>query len=174
MIKFNSCSVDKALQLPDDLELYRVSAATETLIRGINRLGELAKPHSFVYSSAYLMKFERKISDGYSHTLRVDDERPVEEISRWQIFGTINNRIANVVVEGTFYTSETNRSGHNEYLMNGKKLNHKPEYGGVTLDDIWQDNKKYEKFLNAQVISISPGWTEVKTLKSEVVDDNKD
>jgi hypothetical protein len=121
----------------------RVADATEALLKTITVLDNLAKPKQFVLSHADLLQFEQKPSMRSRHTIMVDGYTPVEEIVKWQVTGKIGERFVNVVVYHLFHTFKGNRSGNGEYFINGKTTK-KPEYGGITLEDIWDDNHKWD------------------------------
>lgn len=128
-----------------DLTKERVCDATESLLKAITILDDLAKPKQFNLSSAQLLQFDRIPSNGSRHHVRVEGEKPIDEIVGWQIYGHIgdSDRIINCKVYHIFHTQEDNRSGSGEFFINGK-TDCKPEYGGITLDDIWQDANKWE------------------------------
>lgn len=134
----------------------RVADATEALLKTITILDELAKPKQFNLSSANLCRFDQLPSNGSRHSVRVQDDILVDEIVKWQVYGNIGGRIVNVVVYHLFHTHKDNRSGSGEFFINGK-TDRKPEYGGITLDDVWQDNDKWKyelEFLkSAEVIA---------------------
>jgi len=123
----------------DDQLHERVTDSAESLLRAISRIERLAERKQFVLIDATLVRFDRLPANGRSHNLRVVGDRPVVETHAWQIYGTIQGRFINAVSVYRFYTHEDNRSGHGESHLNGKDQSLKPQYGGVTLDDLWQD-----------------------------------
>ena len=147
MIKLGFCSVDAPYELrgKDDSIYDRVAGATETVFRTLRVLEDFAKPKAFTFHDASLIAFTVKPASGFQHHVRVEGYTPIDEIDRWQIFGSIGDRTVNVVAEHIFHTHKDNRSGSGEYFINGKPLM-KPEFGGVTLDDIWQDSEKWKPY----------------------------
>ena len=123
----------------DDQLHKRVAGSAESLLRAVSRIEDLAGRKQFVLTSATLVRFDRLPSNGRGHELHVVGDKPVVETHAWQIYGRIQDRIINAVSLYRFYTHEDNRSGHGESSLNGKSQSLKPEYGGVTLDDLWQD-----------------------------------
>ena len=124
----------------DDQLHKRVAGSAESLLRAVSRIEDLAGLKQFVFTSATLVRFDRNPTDGHGRKPRTVAEKTiVVETHAWQIYGSIQGRIINAVSLYRFYTHEDNRSGHGESSLNGKSQSLKPEYGGVTLDDLWQD-----------------------------------
>lgn len=123
----------------------RVSDSAEALLKTIGILDDLAKPKHFNLHNMALKQFDQLPSDESRHYVRVTcpKETPVDEIVCWQVYGDIGGRIVNVVAYHVFHTYINDRTGSGEYFINGK-TDCKPERGGVTLDDIWQDNDKWK------------------------------
>lgn len=121
----------------------RVCDATESLLKTISILDDLAKPKNFKMGSTNLIRFDQLPSNGNRHSVSVMGDIPIDEIVQWQVYGNIGDKIVNVVVYHIFHTHKENRSGGGEYFINGKK-DCKPEFGGITLDDVWQDNNKWQ------------------------------
>lgn len=147
MAKLQSASIRTALnmELDHNITMLQVAGATHTLIKALHVIDSLVVPKRFILNSAYLRRFEA-VDKGFSnHSLRVDGDNPIDEISEWQVVGTAGDRIVNVIAYGVFHTHQNNRSGGYEYLFNGKPFN-RPEYGGVTVDDIWQESGLYQQF----------------------------
>ena len=117
----------------------RVASSAECLLRSIGTIERLAGRKHFILNSCHLLRFDRSPTDGRGHQLHVDGDTPIVETCAWQIYGSVQGRIINAVSEYRFFTHEGNRSGHGESYLNGKEQSLKPEYGGVTLDDLWQD-----------------------------------
>ena len=133
----------------DDQLHKRVAGSAESLLRSIARIEALAERKQFTLTSCSLLRFDRQPSNGYGHELHVVGDRPIVETHVWQIYGTIQGRIINAVSEYRFYTHEENRSGHGEAYLNGKARSLKPEYGGVVLDDLWQDANLWQEVREA-------------------------
>ena len=129
---FTSSAIDGQLH-------KRVADSAEALLHSIGKIERLAGRRQFVLVSCQLLRFTRMTADGHSHKVCVHGDKPVVETHIWQIHGRIQGRIINAISEYRFYTHEDNLSGHGESLLNGKDHSLKPEYGGVTLDDLWQD-----------------------------------
>lgn len=155
MANLRSASVREAMNmgLGKDINLIQVAGATETLLKGINIIDYLVKPKKFSLTSAYLRCFESKDNGFSNHRVKVMDDNPVDEISEWQIIGTVREHIVNIVVRGIFHTHQHNRSGNHEFTINGKP-DFRPEYGGITVDDIWQESGIYKQFSEASSIGI--------------------
>ena len=122
----------------DDQLHKRVALSAESLLRSVERIEALAGRKQFVLTNCRLLRFDRTPTNGRGHQLRVVGDKPIIETHVWEIYGNIQGRIVNVISEYRFYTHEGNRSGHGEARLNGKDRSLKPEYGGVTIDDLWQ------------------------------------
>jgi len=155
MANLRSASVREALNLGLDhnTEILRVVGATNTLLRAIHMIDSLVAPKHFRLTGAYLRQFEA-VDKGFDrHSMRVVGDKPIDEISEWQVIGTVGDRIVNVIAYGVFHTHQKNRSGNYEYIFNGKP-HFRPEYGGITIDDIWQETGLYKNFNKANPTSI--------------------
>lgn len=146
MAKLQSASVREALNLGLDhnATILRVAGATETLIKAIHVIDSLVAPKRFSLTGAYLRCFETQDNGFARHSVKCEGDEPTDEISEWQVIGTVGDRIVNLIARGVFHTHKNNRSGNHEYLFNGKP-NYRPEYGGVTIDDIWQESGLYKQ-----------------------------
>ncbi len=155
MANLRSASVREALNMRHDHNtvLLQVVGATKTLLEAINIIDSLVAPKRFNLRDADLRVFEAKDNGFANHSIRVEGESPIDEISEWQIIGTVGDRIVNIVARGVFHTHQHDRSGNRELTINGKP-NYKPEYGGINIDDIWQETGEYEKFTNASSLTI--------------------
>jgi len=140
----------------DDQLHKRVTGSAESLLRAVSRIEDLAGRKQFVFTSATLVRFDRQPSNGHGHEFHVAGDRPVVETHVWQIYGTIQGRVINAVSEYRFYTHEDDRSGSGKALLNGKDPSLKPEYGGVTLDDLWQDADLWRGAREAALQGSSP------------------
>ena len=155
MANLQSASIREALNLglDKDTTVLRVAGATNTLIRAIHMVDSLVAPKRFKLTGAYLRKFETQ-NNGFSrHALRCVGDEPIDEVSEWQVIGTVGDRIVNVIAQGVFHTHQHDRSGSYEYIFNGKP-HHRPEYGGITIDDIWQESGLYKQADKANPIGI--------------------
>jgi len=118
-----------------------------TFMRTLDRLSHFAEPKNFVFLGATLIEAQQIPSDESRHTVRniwpVDT--PVDEVIRIQVHGRIGNRTVNVVARYTFHTYLNNRSGSEEFRINGKDAWLREDLGGLELEDIWQDNNKWMK-----------------------------
>jgi len=164
MANLRSVSTREALNIGEDITRKRVAGATDTLLRAINVIDSLVKPKHFKLTGAYLRHFEVTENGASNHYLRVVDDTPIDEISEWQVIGTVGERIVNVIAQGIFHTHKNNRSGNYEYTFNGKP-HYRPEYGGITVDDIWQETGLYKQFFNASAIGIIKQNRKGKTVK---------
>lgn len=155
MANLKSASVREALNLNLDhnLTILQVAGATNTLLKAIHMIDSLVAPKRFNLSGAYLRRFETQDNGFSRHSLRVVDDSPIDEISEWQVVGTVGDRIVNVIAQGIFHTHRSNRSGNHEYIFNGKP-HHRPEYGGITIDDIWQEAGLYKNYGKASAIGM--------------------
>ena len=132
----------------------QVVDSAEVLLKCCEYLSRLVSPKTFRFSSFALLKFERTPTDGSKHGMRImlggdDNYLPtVDETIVWQVFGYVGNvkdrRTVNVIIRHILHTFKGDRSGTGETFINGKPL-WKPEYGGLTVDDIWQDTELYKK-----------------------------
>ncbi len=156
---FSDAKASSKLDKKEDAIYNRVCEATKCVLEALEILGNFARPKSFTFHGATLLAFEREASV-YSERERwmhIDGDTPVTETVCWQILGTIDNRVVNVVVQNTFYTFKDNRSGNWEFRLNGKR-HVRPQDGGFTIDDIWQDTGTWEKFVdNPQGLHIFNG-----------------
>jgi len=153
MANLSSASVREALNIGEDIIRKRVAEATDTLLKATNKIDYLVAPKHFKLTGAYLRQFEVQGNGFANHSLRVEGDCPIDEISEWQIIGTVGDRIVNVIAKGIFHTHKNNRSGGHEFIFNGKP-NYRPEYGGATIDDIWQETGIYRNFPNANAIGM--------------------
>jgi len=153
MAKLHSFGV-QATPSTKDIELIRVAQASKSLIEGIQVIDSLAKPKQFNLSSAYLRRFDVEHNGKRNHSIYCTDDVPIDEITEWQITGTVGDRIINAIVKYIFHTHENNRSGSGEFIINGKPYI-KPEYGGITLEDIYQESELYKQYDNTQSLGIS-------------------
>jgi len=71
-------------------------------------------------------------------------DEPIDETYTWQVTGAISERIVNVVSEYIFHTYKHNRSGNGEWHINSKDAWLREDMGGLSIDDIWQDNDKWK------------------------------
>ncbi len=133
-IKFRAISVSESLNRKHNDIDVRVAEATGVLLQAIDTISRLAKPKNLTVTGCYLRRFEQVTSDESMHTIR---------IAEWQILATIQNRVVNVIAHGVFH------SGGRSLFINGKSIYIRPELGGVSLDDIWQDSNKWKEFYNA-------------------------
>ena len=145
MANLRSASVREALNIGEDVTRKRVSEATDTLLKAINKIDYLVAPKHFKLTGAYLRQFEVQENGSRNHSLRVEGDCPIDEISEWQVIGTVGERIVNVIARGIFHTHKNNRSGGHEFIFNGKP-DYLPEYGGATIEDIWQETGIYKNF----------------------------
>jgi hypothetical protein len=128
-----------------DINVIRTAQSAKVLINGIETIERLVKPKKFNLSYATLLKSE-VIHNGFNnHSVVVFADIPIDEIDVWQISGTVQDKIINVVVEHVFHTHEQNRSGSGETTINGKDSSLKVEYGGVSLADIYQESGLYKQ-----------------------------
>lgn len=164
MANLRSVSTREALNIGEDITRKRVAGATDTLLRVINVIDSLVKPKHFKLTGAYLRRFETADNGFSNHHLRVVDDTPIDEISEWQVIGTVGERIVNIIAKGVFHTHQNNRSGNYEYTFNGKP-NYRPEYGGITINDIWQETGLYKQFFKASATSIIKQNYKGKTIK---------
>lgn len=153
MAKLQSVSVRESLNQPHEVLDMRVAGATATLLKALHAIDSLVKPKRFELHGAYLRRFEAKDNGFSRHSMRCVGDLPIDEISEWQITGTVGERIVNVIVQGVFHTHQQNRSGNHEFTLNGKP-NYRPEYGGITIDDIWQESGLYKNFDKASSLGI--------------------
>jgi len=156
MANLKRASVREALNmgLGGNTEILQTVGATSTLIKALHMIDSLVAPKHFCLIGAYLRRFEA-VDNGFSrHSLKIEGEKPIDEISEWQVVGTAGDRIVNVIALGVFHTHQHNRSGNHEYSFNGKPYL-RPEYGGITRDDIWQESGLYKQFNGASPIGIS-------------------
>jgi len=151
--------------LESDTTNLRLAHATRTLLEAIRILDWLVKPKHFVFSDAKLREFSRISVDGSQHHLRAVDDEPIDETAEWQVFGQVGDRIVNVIARSTFHTHAENRSGSTDFFVNGKPYM-KPEYGGVTVDDIWQAAGLHKQFDGATTLGISIQNRRGKTIKA--------
>lgn len=153
MANLRSTNVKEALNIGEDVVRKRVAGATGTLLQAINKIDYLVAPKHFKLTGAYLRQFEVQENGSRHHSLRVEEDCPIDEVSEWQIIGTVGERIVNVIAKGIFHTYKNNRSGGHEFTFNGKP-DHRPEYGGATIDDIWQESGLYKQFFKASATGI--------------------
>ena len=166
MANLQSSSVRVASNMGHDgnTEILRVADSAATLIKAIHMIDSLVAPKRFHLTGAYLRRFEA-VDNGFAHhSLRVEGDKPIDEISEWQVVGTVGDRIVNVIAFGVFHTHQHNRSGNREYSFNGKPYL-RPEYGGITIDDIWQESGLYKQFNGANPIGIFTQNRRGKTIK---------
>jgi len=164
MANLRSVSVREALNIGEDVVRKRVAEATDTLLKATNKIDYLVAPKHFKLTGAYLRQFEVQENGFRNHALRVEGDCPIDEVSEWQIIGTVGGRIVNVIAKGIFHTHKNNRSGGHEFIFNGKP-NYRPEYGGATIDDIWQETGLYKQFFKASVAGIIKQNRKGKTIK---------
>ena len=164
MANLGNVSTREALNIGEDITRKRVAGATDTLLRAINVIDSLVMPKHFSLTGAYLRQFEAADNGFSRHSLRVVDDTPIDEISEWQVIGTVGERIVNVIAKGIFHTHRNNRSGNYEYTFNGKP-HYRPEYGGITIDDIWQESGLYKQFFKASATGIIKQNRQGKTIK---------
>lgn len=153
MANLRSASVREALNIGKDINRIRVADATGALLQAINKIDYLVAPKRFNLKGAYLRQFEVQENGCSSHSLIVEDDVPIDEVSEWQIVGTVGDRIVNVIAKGIFHTHKENRSGNHELFFNGKP-NFRPEFGGATLEDIWQESGIYKNFEGANALGL--------------------
>ena len=153
MANLRSASVREALNIGKDIDRIRVAEATGTLLQAINKIDYLVAPKRFNLTGAYLRHFEVQENGFANHSMRVEGDSPIDEISEWQIVGTVGDRIVNVIARGIFHTHKENHSGNHELIFNGKP-NYRPEYGGATVDDIWQESGIYKIYDKANAIGM--------------------
>lgn len=153
MANLRSSNVREALNIGEDVVRKRVAGATGTLLQAINKIDYLVAPKRFKLTGAYLRQFEVQENGFTNHSLMVEGDCPIDEVSEWQIIGTVGDRIVNVIAKGIFHTHKNNRSGGREFIFNGKPA-YRPEYGGATIDDIWQESGLYKNFPNASPTGI--------------------
>ena len=153
MASLRSASVREALNIGKDIGRIRVAEATGALLQAINKIDYLVAPKRFNLTGAYLRRFEVQENGFTNHAMRVEGDSPIDEISEWQIIGTVGDRIVNVIAGGIFHTHKENRSGNHEFIFNGKP-DFRPEYGGATIDDIWQESEHYKNYDKANAIGM--------------------
>jgi len=153
MANLRSASIREALNIGEDINRKRVAEATNTLLQAINKIDYLVAPKQFKLTGAYLRRFEVEEKGFANHAVRIIGDSPIDEISEWQIIGTVGDRIVNVIAQGIFHTHKENRSGNHEFTFNGKP-NYRPECGGTTIDDIWQESGIYKNYDKANATSI--------------------
>lgn len=154
MAHLRSVTVREALNLDKDLSRIRAADATGTLLQAINKIDYLVAPKRFNLTGAYLRHFEVQENGFTNHSMRVEGDSAIDEISEWQIIGTVGDRIVNVIARGVFHTHKENRSGNRELTFNGKP-DFRPECGGATIDDIWQEAGIYKNYEGANTIGIT-------------------
>jgi len=164
MAKLRTPHIEVISALESDTTNLRLAHATYTLLEAIRILDWLVKPKHFIFSDAKLREFSRISVDGSHHYLRAVDDEPIAETTEWQVFGQVGDRIVNVIARSTFHTHAENRSGSTDFFINGKP-NMRPEYGGVTVDDIWQATGLHKQFDGATTLSITTQDRRGKTIK---------
>ena len=117
----------------------QVAESANALLSAIASIERLAAPKQFRMMGCYLMRYDSLPSNGRNHYIRAVGDEPIDETYAWQITGTVGGRVINAVAVTVFHTHKENRSGAWQRWINGKDPSLKPEYGGVTLDDLWQD-----------------------------------
>ena len=130
----------------DTYPYQQVRLSTESLLKAIRMLGEMAKPKHFDMSSCSLIRFEALPSNGKRHGIRVVDDLPIDEVYTWQVWGSIGGRTVNIISEYIFHTHKENRSGSGEWHVNGKDAYLREDMGGLAIDDIWQDNNEWKDY----------------------------
>ena len=145
MKTYSSVSISTTPELEKDVSNIRVAEAAAALLDGIHIIESLVYPKQFSTHFIKMLLFNRIKTGSERHKIHVLDEQPIKETVSWHITGVAGNRIVNAVITSIFYTSEFNRSGTREIFINGKP-NYKPEFGGPTVEDIWQESGLYKQF----------------------------
>lgn len=135
------------------IEHERGALLSQTLLRGMHIIDKLGKPKHFKPSFCHVLEFHIENNGFINHSMRVNDYPPIDEIYSWQITGVIGERYINAVVRYIFHTFEGNRSGTGCFTINGK-TDCLPKFGGITLDDIWQDTDNYKRFTTGKIQSL--------------------
>lgn len=146
MKHYSMVSMSVTAELEKDVLNIRVAEASAALLNGIHIIESLVYPKQFETNFLKMLQFECKSTGLNQHKIKVHDDQPIQETVSWHITGVASGRIVNVVVTSTFYTFAENRSGHRVITINGKQ-NMKPEFGGITVEDIWQESGCYLPFV---------------------------
>lgn len=103
---------------------------SDAILDCLSNMSRLAKPKQFKFTSLNIMRCEVVNS-------------PVNLLVEFQIIGEIGSRITNAIYCSIKHSYA--HYGYGERTINGKPANLKPELGGVTLEDIWQDNELWKQ-----------------------------
>jgi len=131
----------------EDYPYPQVRIAAKVLLMTIRKLDYFAKPKQFNLSYCSLLEFEQVPSDGSRHRIRIEypTDKMIDEVFRWQVVGSIGGRAVNVISKFIFHTHKNNRSGSGEWFINQKDAYLREDSGGLSMDDIWQDNNKWRE-----------------------------
>jgi len=125
-------------------ERERVVCAT--LLRGLREIQCLAGRKIPEITVVHILEADERPADGSEHRVKILEPQatPVDYAAKVQLIGYLGGRSINAVVTGVKHGYKENGTGSYEFTMNGKPLGVHANRGGLTLDDLWQENERWK------------------------------